>query len=297
MADPLSIVAGAAGIVSLGLTVCSGLLEYYGSWRDSPSDVVAMCKSLETLTRNFQLLEKKVRHPLLDHECVERVTESIISCAAGVQKLQSKLDKMRKVKLGSMSAHLQRAQYPFRQKTLESLAHTISDLRSNLGLATSTLQLDISTTSFQQLHELDMRMQNLVDSTEASQIKVLDGITKLYVNQEQEKLRSISAEERNAIHWLSPLDFTAKQNDSLSRRQHGTGRWLLESLEFRSWLSTAGNVLWCPGIRKSFPHHSLDKFLLYTRFLKSSLFQKSRSPSHRVLASRKIYGRHLVIPA
>lgn len=297
MADPLSIVAGAAGIVSLGLTVCSNLLEYYGSWRDSPSDVVATCKSLETLTRTFQLLEKRVRHPLLDHECVERVTESIISCAAGVQKLQSKLDKVRNVKPGSVGAHLQRAQYPFRQKTLESLAQTISDLRSNLGLATSTLQLDISIASFQQLHELDRRMQNLVYSTEASHIQVLDGITKLYVNQEQDKLRSISTEERDAIHWLSPLDFTAKQNDSLSRRQHGTGRWLLDSVEFRSWLRTAGNVLWCPGIRKSFPHHSLDKFLLQTRFLKSSLFQKSRLPRHRMSASRGRYGHHLVMPA
>ena len=146
---------------------------------------------------------------------------------------------MRNVRPGGVSAHLQRALYPFRQKTLYSLAQTISDLRSNLGLATSTLQLDISITSFHQLHELDRRMKNLVDTTEASHIKVLDGISKLCVSQEQEKLRV-------AIDWLSPLDFTAKQNDTLSRHQHGTGRWLLESLEFRSWLGTPGNVLWCP---------------------------------------------------
>jgi ankyrin repeat domain-containing protein 50 len=267
MGDPLSIVAGAAGIVTLGLTVCSGLLEFYGSWKDSPADIVAMCESLDGLTRTFQLLDQKVRHPLLDHECVERVTESIISCAAGVQKLQSKLDKMRNVKPGSVNAHLQRVQYPFRQKTLDSLVQTISHLRSNLGLATSTLQLDIAITSFHQLHELDRRMRNLVVSTEASHIRVLDGISKLYDNQEQEKLRSISAEERAAIDWLSPLDFAAKQNDAFSRRQHGTGCWLLESPEFRSWLTTAGDVLWCPGIRESFSHLFLDQFLLGTRSL------------------------------
>jgi ankyrin repeat domain-containing protein 50 len=287
MGEPISIVSGAAGIVSLGLTVCSGLLQYYGSWKDSPTDVLAMCESLEALTKTFQLLDEKVRHPLLDHECVERVTESIISCAAGVQKLQSKLDKMRNVKPG-VSAHLQRALYPFRQKTLVSLVQTISDLRNNLILATSTLQLDISITSFHCLHELDKRMENLVDSTEASTIKVLDGITKLYVNQEQEKLRSMSMEDLDAIHWLSPLDFTAKQNDALSRRQHGTGRWLLESPEFRSWSNTAGNVLWCPGIRKSLPHSSLVRFLFRTENLTSPLkFENPESKS--VSIARKIW--------
>ncbi|ERF68520.1 hypothetical protein EPUS_05659 [Endocarpon pusillum Z07020] len=247
MGDPFSIVAGAAGIVSLGLTVCSGLLEYYGSWQDSASDVVTMCESLEALTKTFQLLDEKVRHPLLDRASVDRVTESIISCAAGVQKLKSKLDKIRDVKPG-MSAHLQRAQYPFRQKTLMALHQTISDLRSNLGLAASTLQLDISVTSFHRLNELDTKVKNLIDTSGISSTKVLDGISELRLAQKEEKLKSISEEEREAIHWLSPLDFASKHADAVSRRQQGTGRWLLESSEFRSWIQTPGKVLWCPGI-------------------------------------------------
>ena len=257
MGDPYSVVAGAAGIVSLGLTVCSGLLEYYGSWKDSPSDIVTMCESLEALTKTFQLLDEKVRHPLLDRASVDRVTESIISCAAGVQKLKSKLDKICDVKAG-MSAHLQRAQYPFRQKTLMSLHQTVSDLRSNLGLAASTLQLDISVTSFHRLNELDTKVKNLIDTSGISSTKVLDGISELRLAQKEERLRSISAEEREAIHWLSPLDFASKHADAVSRRQQGTGRWLLESSEFRSWIQTPGKVLWCPGIRKYFLHLSLS---------------------------------------
>ena len=35
MADPLSISASVAGLVSLGLTVCSGILQYYGAWKGS----------------------------------------------------------------------------------------------------------------------------------------------------------------------------------------------------------------------------------------------------------------------
>lgn len=250
MGDPLSIAAGVAGIISLGLTVSSGLLNYYGSWKDSPSNVSTMCESLETLTKTFEILHERIRHPLLDSKIVDMVTESIISCAAGVQKLQSKLDKIRNVK--PAGAFLQRAQYPFRQKTLMNLHQTISDLRDNLGLAASTLQLDVSTMALHRLNQLDERTETLVATSEAFNTEALDGISQLRLGQEQEKLRWMSTEERDVINWLSPLDFVAKQNDALNRRQHGTGRWLLESSEFRSWISTAGKVLWCPGMRKSF---------------------------------------------
>ena len=101
MSDPLSIAASAAGLVSLGLTVCSGLVEYYSALKDRHSDISTMCESLEALGKTFLLLEEKVRHPLLDRRSVDRVTESIISCAAGVQGLQSKLDKIRNSKSGT----------------------------------------------------------------------------------------------------------------------------------------------------------------------------------------------------
>ena len=66
MGDPLSITASAAGLVSLGLTVCSGLLDYYNVWKDQPSDVSDMCESLGALSKTFELLDERVRHPLLD---------------------------------------------------------------------------------------------------------------------------------------------------------------------------------------------------------------------------------------
>ena len=100
MTDPLSITASAAGLVSLGLTVCSGLLEYYNAWKDQPSDISTMCQSLEALSQILKVLDQKVRHPLLDRESVDRVTESIVSCAAGIQVLDSKLKRFRETKPG-----------------------------------------------------------------------------------------------------------------------------------------------------------------------------------------------------
>ena len=150
------------------------------------------------------------------------------------------------------SARLQKAQYPFQQKTLEKLLRTISDLRSNLSLATDTLQLDLSITSLQQLNQVDAGVKKLIDSSEVSSTKILDSISKVHLSQKQEKDRALSSEEKGVIDWLCPLEFFSKHNDALSRRQEGTGQWLLESPELRSWINTAGKVIWCPGIRKQY---------------------------------------------
>lgn len=101
MTDPLSITASAAGLVSLGLTVCPGLLDYYGAWKNQHSDMSAMCESLETLDPTFGLLDEKVHHPLLARKSVDRVTEIIVSCAARIQGLKTKLDKIRSIKPGT----------------------------------------------------------------------------------------------------------------------------------------------------------------------------------------------------
>ena len=254
MGDPLSITASAAGLLSLGLTVCSGLLDYYSAWKDADSNVSTMYESLIALHKTLDLLREKVRHPLLGQKSAERVTESIIVCAASIQGLKSKLDKIHDAKPG-MNAHIQRARYPFQQKTLQKLLRTILDLRSNLNLAASTLQLDVSVTSLQQLSQFDTDIKKLVETSEISSTKILDIISKVHLGQEQEKLRVLTLEEQEIINWLSPLEFFSKQNDALSRRQEGTGRWLLESSEFRSWLDTPGKeVLWCPGLREYLFH-------------------------------------------
>lgn len=56
-------------------------------------------------------------------------------------------------------------------------------------------------------------------------------------------------EEHGAIlDWLTLVDYATQQNDFISRRQEGTGQWLLDSDEFQRWLNQNGQTLFCPGI-------------------------------------------------
>jgi Cdc6-like AAA superfamily ATPase len=70
---------------------------------------------------------------------------------------------------------------------------------------------------------------------------VLENTTKLVRHQEDG--------QRDAIYdWLTPIDYTPQQNDFLGRRQTGTGEWLLGSAEFKGWVDTNNQTLFCPGI-------------------------------------------------
>jgi hypothetical protein len=54
--------------------------------------------------------------------------------------------------------------------------------------------------------------------------------------------------EEAILDWLTPTDYTPQQNDFISRRQEGTGQWLLDSDEFLEWLNHNKQTMFCPGI-------------------------------------------------
>ncbi|UKZ77609.1 hypothetical protein TrVFT333_005333 [Trichoderma virens FT-333] len=60
--------------------------------------------------------------------------------------------------------------------------------------------------------------------------------------------KQYSHEHKAVLDWLTPIDYALQQNDFISRRQEGTGRWFLESVEFQAWLKTNMQTLFCPGI-------------------------------------------------
>jgi hypothetical protein len=72
-----------------------------------------------------------------------------------------------------------------------------------------------------------------------------DGVDQLHKRQDNREGR----EEHQAIlNWLTPVDYAPQQSGFISRRQAGTGQWLLDSAEFQTWLNIDKQTLFCPGI-------------------------------------------------
>lgn len=55
-------------------------------------------------------------------------------------------------------------------------------------------------------------------------------------------------EDQAILDWLTPINYGLQQHDFISRRQAGTGQWLLDSVEFQAWLAADKPTLFCPGI-------------------------------------------------
>jgi hypothetical protein len=61
----------------------------------------------------------------------------------------------------------------------------------------------------------------------------------------------LDKELRVVLDWLSPLNFKVSQSAFLGKRENGTGKWLLESQEYKAWRDGTGELLWCRGDRES----------------------------------------------
>lgn len=146
MADPFGAASAAAGVISLGLTVCQGLLTYYSTWKDAPQDVKQMRKSMEELMSVLQHLRSSTAHDTFGPSLRQTIRQSIDSCEDGLMQLKSELERI-KITPGNNTwnertkAGLRRILYPLREGTVTKLTTVSNELRDNLNLALQAMSL------------------------------------------------------------------------------------------------------------------------------------------------------------
>ncbi|KAK1254223.1 hypothetical protein MKX08_008218 [Trichoderma sp. CBMAI-0020] len=78
--------------------------------------------------------------------------------------------------------------------------------------------------------------------------QVSDTVANIETNVKDIRSRMSSEEDLKILNWLADSNYSSQHNDYLSRRQQGTGQWLLDSKEYQDWLSMDKQTLFCPGI-------------------------------------------------
>lgn len=144
-----STAASAAGLVSLGIQTLQGLIEYYSAWKDYHEDVVSTLNSLSTQKGILLLLLDSIQSDHFHPDIKISVSQSIASCQHGIDTLGRKLAKIKSTPMESRSSGMlnklqgstARLLYPFKQSTLMKLRETVTEMRSNLKLALSALQM------------------------------------------------------------------------------------------------------------------------------------------------------------
>lgn len=282
----------AVGIISLGIQCCQGIVGFYGSFRDQDTIVEATIASADSLRRTFVLLEGIIAGPnsKFDVAAVSNLIANVKSCEKGVEVLQKELDGLRMdIPQASWKEKIRisgkRALYPFKEGTLLKLQKIVKDLRENLGLASSTVQLEAGAQiihgidnlalDFQTVHSDVNTLGNDVRtiSTTASGIEAeIVGISRTMgdsrtstenISNDVDRIgRSIDAAEqkredlqidfnfKSVMEWLCPIDFTSDHRAANKKREPSTGNWFLEGREYERWRTTSESLLWVNGNRR-----------------------------------------------
>ena len=149
MGDPVSVVASAAGIISLGITVCQGLVNYCQAFAGQYRDVRILVQDLQGLEMSLTSLDRSLTHR---PDLLNLVRPHINTLKDRIDNLQPILDKFREnVSRRNVSGHkafkeevkttTQHTLYPFKKGMISELRDTVQQAQGNLNLAVNVVQV------------------------------------------------------------------------------------------------------------------------------------------------------------
>jgi hypothetical protein len=144
MADPLSISADAAGLVSLAITVCQSLATYYGLWKSYHGDIEKLCRDSEIMLRNMEHLQVCIDSHEFPAALKQQVESSILACTGDIRALEAELVLIKDTELpeSHQEKHkffIRRAQYPLKEGTLRKIKDSFLSLQASVDSAVSLL--------------------------------------------------------------------------------------------------------------------------------------------------------------
>lgn len=265
-------VSAITGILSFGLQICNGLVEYYSSYRDSDDAVHSMLDAASELTKTLALISSRLADiGEIPEDTRSKVEECVFACHRSLGKFQKKLDKVKAEPAGSSPAEamsqnknskweakFNRAQrrflYSFKESTIIKLKELCNDCRNELQVALKILSIDLTMSTLSKIDDLSIQVVEVTDgvhNNKAAIQQMWDGVSTVVHHQK-------SQVTLQAIEWLSPLQgvFQKRQHEffNVKGRQDRCGKHLIETAAFQKWTSELGQVLWCvgaPGIGKT----------------------------------------------
>ncbi|KAJ4250554.1 hypothetical protein NW762_011809 [Fusarium torreyae] len=215
MSDPLSIIGSAVGIVSLGITVTQGLIDYYDGFRDKNSDLLFTTRRLGRLLKPASSVDQNL-DPGIIGDYIEDAKELI-------EELKSELDKFRSTEHAGTHfesrATGRRLVYPLRRSTLQKLDENIDTLTKDLSFALKLLEKDDTDEILSDIGDT----KALLHLTRASQIS------------------------QTLVAWLKAPGASIDFNEAAEKKHYSKGNWLIQGSAFTSWLDVPHSFLWLVG--------------------------------------------------
>lgn len=236
MSDPFSIL----GVIGVAAQIIQTTAQFGSDWKHAPSDARGFINELQALktvlseTNTNILLDPDVQDAFRNRSSTllsqlgpaARDTETqlmISACKAELDKL------LQELKRRVQGRHLgwERLKGAFAAKSthdaVERLHRQCQTLNALMSIDTMALGAGI---------------YKEVKGTREDVVELRDDFREKMGDKRRKKI----------LNWLTEVDYAPQQHDFTRRRQEGTGKWLLESKEFKTWIGTEKQTLFCPGI-------------------------------------------------
>jgi hypothetical protein len=241
----VGVIGGATQITQLGV-------QFGLDWKDAPDDanksfmaeLQALKNSLSETNMNIILNQDFVdafrgRHSVLPSELGGTAQDTdtqpmVAACQAELEGLLKDLNK----RLQGYRVGWARLQGAFLAKRTRE---TVENLHRQCLALNKLMAIDavaLAANTYQEVKKGQRQQQQMHHSLHRAIEYVRAGIDN----------REASDEQRTILNWLTPIDYAVQHADFINRQQAGTGQWLLDSAEFKAWVDSEKQTLFCPGI-------------------------------------------------
>lgn len=236
MADPLSISAGIAGLVTLADSIFRGAYNYAKTAKGAKKEVSELADEAQNLAGVLHRLSLLASALEIDASESTLRLHHIISCRQlllrverAIAKAKPDLDSSKKRQVLARSL-----KWPFSVDETKEHLIQISRCKETLSLALGADSMDALAKCLARQEDIDGRLAALAVSTQrATEIS-----TNIRINSQRKKVLDFFM----SVNPQPSLDLCLKLRFPM------TGLWLLDGEAFQRWLMTANSRLWLSGI-------------------------------------------------
>lgn len=232
MADPLSIAASIAGVISLADIVFARTRKYISSAKNADKDVKYLSQEVLLLSGALHSLSKLAQaldaDGLKDQQIEQLRMHHIAACHATLDEVWKKLKKFED------NGAKRKLVWPFVSDRTKELLAEISRHKENIDLALTADSMGTLLRVLSETEEVHKDTEKLLEEAK----KTREIVTRIHQDS-----------GRKAV-----LDYFLRYNPqqnyemSLSLRHPRTGLWLIRRPEFQTWLVSPDSALWLSGI-------------------------------------------------
>jgi ankyrin repeat domain-containing protein 50 len=228
MADPLSVTASVAGIVSLGYPILTQGIKFCAAFEDAPKEIFRLKARFEGLNGLLDALERTLKS-------VEEQSQIF-----GIEEDLPKFEKIltqTKVSLNHLNQQIQK---------LTELIPSPDRKRDKIRNAWARLEYAVKKDSLANLEkETSGLHQNLNSLMQLCFYKSLQETT----SEIRDKMLTTEHYEHNEmLKWMSEFSHSRENHAEIQKlRTKGTGQWVFGTSEWDRWHKERNSVLWLHG--------------------------------------------------